>query len=182
MTLRNEALAAVFVLLAARGGLATAADGVTVGDVSWTRTAASAVLANSVASIHAANPSAPAEVHAYVGGSDCRDDFRHVTLESGDFDDEGEMVRFGADSGWFFVTERRGGAASRVGRSAACTWAGADFARDLFDLGPLATDPPNYNRLENPLYPVPIRARRILPFTDLRLGRIATGVYAGGAE
>src|SRR5438874_6894042 len=50
MTLRNEALVAVFVLLAARGGLATAADGVTVGDVSWTRTAASAVLANSVAS------------------------------------------------------------------------------------------------------------------------------------
>src|SRR5437867_3960619 len=50
MTLRNEALAAVFVLLAARGGLATAADAITVGDVSWTQTDTTAVLANSVAS------------------------------------------------------------------------------------------------------------------------------------
>jgi Melibiase len=132
--------------------------------------------------LRAADAAAPAEVHAYVGGSDWRDDFRHIILEMGDFDDEGEVVRFGDDAGWFFVTERRGGAASRVGRASARTWAGADFARDLFDLGPLATDPPSYNRLENPLYPIPFRARRILPFGDFVMGRIATGVYAGGAE
>jgi len=132
--------------------------------------------------IRAADGAAPAEVHAYVGGSDWRDDFRHVTHETGDFDAEGEMVRFGADAGWFFVTERRGGAASRVGRASGRTWAGADFARDLFDFGPLLSDPPGYNRLENPLYPLPLRARRILPFSDLPIGRIATGLYAGGAE
>jgi len=132
--------------------------------------------------IRGTSPAASAEIHAYVGGSDWRDDFRHVAFESGDFDDEGELVRFGTDGGWFFVTERRGGAASRVGRSADRTWAGADFARDLFDLGPLATAPPSYNRLENPLYPVPVRARRILPFAELVLGRVATGVYTGGAE
>ena len=128
-----------------------------------------------------ADPSLPAEVHAYVGGSDWRDDFRHVTVENGAFDDEGEMVRFGVDSGWFFVTERRGGAASRVARDST-TWAGADFARDLFDLGPLATDPPSYNRLANPLYPLPIRFRTITPFSDFTMGRVATGVYEGGRE
>jgi Melibiase len=129
-----------------------------------------------------ADPAAAAEVQAYVGGSDWRDDFRHVKTETGAFDDEGEVARFGTDAGWFFVSERRGGAASRVGRDDTRTWAGADFARDLLDLGPLATSPPSYNRLENPVYPLPLRFRTITPFSDFTMGRVATGVYAGGAE
>jgi hypothetical protein len=124
-----------------------------------------------------------AEVQRYVGGSDWRDDFRAMRTETGPFDDEGEVARYddGSGNGFFFVTERRGGAASRVGRDQS-VWAGADYARDLLDLGPLATDPPDYNRVENPAYPVPVRSRRIEPMADFLLGRVATGVYHGGAE
>jgi hypothetical protein len=57
-----------------------------------------------------------------------------------------------------------------------------DLARDAFDFGPLKTDPPDYNRLDNPAYPVPVRARVLGPGQSLRLGRAFTGVYSGGAE
>jgi hypothetical protein len=133
--------------------------------------------------------SARAQVIAYHGGSDWRDDYRVGKTETGAFDDEGETVRFddGTGAGWFFVTERRSGAASRVGREAGGrTWAGVDSARDLFDFGPLATDPPSdtqpldYNRLENPAYPVPARQRTLQPNSTLALGRAFTGVYADG--
>lgn len=124
---------------------------------------------------------APAQVIGYSGGSDWRDDYRHTLPESGAFDDEGETARFGASSGWFFVTERRGGAASRVGREAGGrSWAGVDPGRDLFDFGPLKSDPPDYNRLENPAYPAPIRQRTLQPAGTLALGRAFTGVYDGG--
>jgi hypothetical protein len=132
---------------------------------------------------------ATAQVLAYHGGSDWRDDYRVTKTEAAAFDDEGETVRFddGTGAGWFFVTERRGGAASRVGREASGrTWAGVDPARDLFDFGPLATDPPSdtqpldYNRLENPAYPAPVRQRTLQPNATLSLGRAFTGVYADG--
>jgi hypothetical protein len=132
---------------------------------------------------------ASAQVIGYHGGSDWRDDYRFTKTEPGAFDDEGETVRFddGTGAGWFFVTERRGGAASRVGREAGGrTWAGVDPARDVFDFGPLATDPPSdtqpldYNRLENPAYPAPVRQRTLQPNATLALGRAFTGVYADG--
>src|SRR3954447_3774105 len=103
-----------------------------------------------------------ANVLTYHGGSDWRDDYRLATKETGDFDDEAEVSRFddGSGAGWFFVSERRGGAMSRAGREdTGRTWAGVDNARDIFDAGPLATDPPGYNRVENRAYPVPVRAR-----------------------
>ncbi|MHB8511556.1 MAG: alpha-galactosidase [Actinomycetota bacterium] len=137
---------------------------------------------------HGSDKGVPATVRAYVGGSDWRDDFRHQSTELSSFDDEGEAVSFGAgNQGWFFVTERRGGAASRVGREIDSsgnerTWAGADFSRDLEDLGPLASTPPNYNRFENPAYPVPLRARRVAPFSVFKLGTVATGIYEGGEQ
>jgi hypothetical protein len=127
--------------------------------------------------------SAAAEVVGYSGGSDWRDDYRHVLNETGAFDDEGETARFddGSGAGWFFVTERRGGASSRVGREAGGrTWAGVDPGRDVFDFGPLRTDPPDYNRLENPAYPAPIRQRTLQPNGTLSLGRAFTGVYTDG--
>jgi hypothetical protein len=133
--------------------------------------------------------SASAQVIAYHGGTDWRDDYRVTKTEPAAFDDEGETARFddGTGAGWFFVTERRGGAASRVGREATGrTWAGVDPARDLFDFGPLATDPPSdtqpldYNRLENPAYPAPVRQRTLQPLATLSLGRAFTGVYADG--
>src|SRR6476620_7182846 len=104
--------------------------------------------------------------------------------EAGDFDDEGEVARFdnGSGSGWFFVSERRSGVMNRAGRSAARTWIGVDHARDLFDAGPLMTDPPNYNRVDNPAYPVPVRARVVAPLGTLKLGRSYLGVYSGGEQ
>jgi hypothetical protein len=128
---------------------------------------------------------AAAEVQAYHGGADWRDDYRASSTQTGAFDSEGEVARFddGAGSGWFFVAERRGGAMSRVGRTTGGVgWVGVDPARDLLDLGPLASSPPSYNRLENPAYPAPVRARTVPPFGRLDLGRAFTGVYSGGAQ
>ena len=125
------------------------------------------------------------EVLTYHGGSDWRDDYRVSKTERGAFDDEGEVARLddGTGAGIFFVTERRAGVASRVGRDAGGrSWAGVDIPRDLFDFGPLRSDPPDYNRFDNPAYPVPIRARTVLPGQSLTLGRVFTGVYSGGAQ
>ena len=126
-----------------------------------------------------------AQVLAYHGGSDWRQDFRVTRTETGAFDDEGEVARFdaGTGAGWFLVDQRRSGAMSRVGRDAdGRTWTGVDNARDLFDWGPLMTSPPNYNRLENPVYPAPIRQRTLTPFATLDLGQAYLGVYHGGSE
>jgi hypothetical protein len=125
-----------------------------------------------------------AQVLAYHGGSDWRQDFRVASSETGAFDEEGEVARFddGAGEGWFLVGQRRGGAMSRVGRDrSGRTWVGVDNARDLIDAGPLLTSPPNYNRLENPAYPAPIRQRTLAPFASLDLGTAYVGVYHGGA-
>jgi hypothetical protein len=125
-----------------------------------------------------------AAVQAYNAGTDWRDDYRHPTSESGTFDDEGETLRLddGGGQGWFLVSERRGGVMSRAGRSAGGrTWIGVDDARDLFDAGPLATTPPNYNRVINPTYPAGGRFRTVPPGATLHLGRAYTGVYHGGA-
>src|SRR3954447_26142140 len=130
----------------------------------------------------AADPALPAEVQAYNNGSDWRDDYRHVSTPTGAFDAEGEVVRFGADDGFFLVSQRRGGAMSRVGRDAGGrSWVGVDWSRDLFDYGPLQDAPPDYNRLENPAYPVPVRARVVAPLGRLDLGTSFVGVYTGGA-
>ncbi|MGN6473106.1 MAG: alpha-galactosidase, partial [Mycobacteriales bacterium] len=48
-----------------------------------------------------------------------------------------------------------------------------------FDAGPLITDPPNYNTIGNPAYPVPLRARLVVPGETLALGTVWTGTYAG---
>jgi hypothetical protein len=127
---------------------------------------------------------ATANVLTYHGGSDWRDDYRLATKETGDFDDEGEVARFdtGSGTGWFLVSERRSGSMSRAGRSGGRTWIGVDHARDLLDAGPLLTDPPDYNRVDNPAYPVPVRARLVRPLGTLRLGRAYTGVYTGGEQ
>ena len=133
--------------------------------------------------VTAADPTLPAEVHAYHGGSDWRDDYRQVSTPTGAFDAEGEVARFGADAGFFLVSQRRGGSMSRVGREATGrSWVGVDWARDLFDWGPLQTDPPSYNRLDNPAYPVPIRGRNLPPMGTLDLGTSYLGLYAGGAQ
>lgn len=126
-----------------------------------------------------------AGVLTYHGGSDWRDDYRVATTEAGTFDDEGEVARFddGTGAGWFFVSERRSGAMSRVGRDASGrTFAGVEHARDALDYGPLMSSPPDYNRLDNPAYPVPVRARLVPPLGTLRLGRAYTGVYSGGEQ
>ena len=126
-----------------------------------------------------------ANVLTYHGGSDWRDDYRIATKHTDAFDDEGEVVRFddGKGAGWFFVSERRSGSPSRVGRDAnGRTFAGVDHARDLLDAGPLLTDPPDYNRVDNPAYPLPMRARVVGPFSSLKLGRAYTGVYSGGEQ
>jgi hypothetical protein len=128
---------------------------------------------------------ATANVLTYHGGSDWRDDYRVQTSRTSAFDDEGEVVRFddGKGSGWFFVSERRSGSMSRVGRDAnGRSFAGVDHARDLLDAGPLMTDPPNYNRVDNPAYPIPARARLVPPLGTLRLGRAYAGVYSGGEQ
>lgn len=133
--------------------------------------------------VTAADATMPTEVQAYNGGSDWRDDYRHISNPSGAFDDEGEVVRFGKDAGFFLVSQRRGGSMSRVGRDAGGrSWVGVDWAHDLFDWGPLQTSPPNYNRLDNPLYPAPIRGRTLPPLGTLNLGTSYLGLYSGGAE
>jgi hypothetical protein len=127
-----------------------------------------------------------AEVQTYHGGSDWRDDYRVVSTPAGSFDQEGEVIRAddGSGAGAFIVGERRSGPMSRVGRDTASgrLWAGVDNARDLLDAGPLLTSPPDYNRVENPVYPVPVRQRTVLPLGTLELGRAHTGVYHGGAQ
>ena len=126
-----------------------------------------------------------AQVQTYHGGSDWRQDFRVMSDPSGSFDDEGEAVQFndGTGAGWFLVGQRRSGPASRVGRnSSGDTWVGVDNAEDLFDWGPLLTSPPDYNTLANPVYPVPIRQRTLLPYATLDLGQAYIGVYHGGAQ
>jgi hypothetical protein len=134
----------------------------------------------------AAGRAAVAEVQAYNGGSDWRDDYRHVSTPVGSFDAEGQVLRTddGSGAGAFIVGERRGGPMNRVGRDAAAwrVWAGVDNARDLLDAGPILTSPPDYNRVENPAYPVPPRQRTVLPLATLELGRAHTGVYRGGAQ
>jgi Melibiase len=128
---------------------------------------------------------ATANVLTYHGGSDWRDDYRVAAKHAGAFDDEGEVVRFddGKGAGWFFVSERRSGSISRVGRdTGGRSFAGVDHARDLLDAGPLLIDPPDYNRVDNPAYPVPVRARLVPPLGSLRLGRAYTGVYSGGEQ
>ncbi|MFL5895229.1 MAG: alpha-galactosidase [Thermoleophilaceae bacterium] len=126
-----------------------------------------------------------ADVLTYHEGSDWRDDYRVAQTEKGSFDDEGEVARFddGNGAGWFFVSERRSGTPSRVGRDGGGrSFAGVDNARDVLDAGPIFTDPPNYNRVDNPAYPAPVRNRTVPPLSDLRLGRAYTGVYAGGEQ
>jgi len=128
---------------------------------------------------------ASAEVQTYHGGSDWRQDFRVTTVHTGTFNDEGEVARFdaGGGNGWFLVGELRGGSISRVARDTdGRSWVGVDNARDLLDGGPLASSPPNYNRVGNPLYPAPIRQRTLAPFGTLDLGRAYLGVYHGGAQ
>jgi hypothetical protein len=129
-----------------------------------------------------------AEVDAYRGGSDFTTSFHTATTEtSGSFDDEGEVLR--ADrggAGWFIVTQRRGGAMSRVGAAASAgawrTYAGVDPARDLLDLGPITAPNSDDNRVTNPAYPVPVRQRTVLPLEDMSLGSAYTGVYTGGSQ
>ncbi|HEU5033244.1 MAG TPA: alpha-galactosidase, partial [Mycobacteriales bacterium] len=133
--------------------------------------------------ITAKDAAGPAEVQAYNGGSDWRDDYRHVSTETGAFDAEGEVLRVGNDSGFFLVSQRRGGSMSRAGRdSTGRSYVGVDWAHDLFDWGPLQTSPPNYNRLDNPADPVPVRARLVRPLESLDLGTAFLGVYSGGAD
>src|SRR3954447_16498877 len=124
----------------------------------------------------------PAEVQAYNGGADSRDDHRHVTPEAAAFDDEGEVLRLGSDAGLFLVSQRRGGSMSRVGRDASGrTYVGVDWAHDLFDFGPLQSSPPTHTRLDNPAYPAPVRARILQPPSSLDVGTSFLGVYSGGA-
>jgi hypothetical protein len=140
------------------------------------------VASYSLDQVTAADPAMPAEVQAYNNGSDWRDDYRHVSTPTGAFDAEGEIVRFGDAAGFFLVSQRRGGAMSRVGRDAdGRSWVGVDWARDAFDYGPLQDSPPDYNRLENPAYPAPVRARLVPPLGTLDLGTSFLGVYSGGA-
>ena len=125
----------------------------------------------------------PAVVETFHGGSDWRDDYRHTSRARGAFDREGEVVRFGRSKGIFLVSQQRSGSMSRVGRDGAGrAWVGVDWARDAFDFGPLRTDPPDYNRLDNPAYPVPIRSRLLPAAGRLDLGTSYLGVYAGGAD
>jgi hypothetical protein len=139
------------------------------------------ISAYSLDQIAAKQPNTPAEVLAYHEGSDWRLDFRHVTHETGAFDTEGETLRVGKAAGFFLVSQRRGGLMSRAQRNGEGTAAiGVDWARDLFDAGPLIDNPPNYNTIGNPLYPVPLIARLVSPGETLDLGTAWTGVYSGG--
>jgi hypothetical protein len=141
--------------------------------------------ATSLDQITAARAPASAEVLAYHGGSDWRDDYRVAATPAGAFDQEGEVVRFddGTGAGWFHVSGHRGGSMFRAGRDAGeRTYVAVDWPRDAFDFGPLQTAPPNYNRQDNPLYPVPVRERLVAPLGgELDLGAAYTGVYSGGA-
>ena len=130
-----------------------------------------------------------ADTISYRGGSDWQDNFRarnHMPLAPG-FDIEGEVAR---SMSFFMVTERRGGVASRVGSDGSSVWAGVEWPRDLFDLGPIQSQDvgpltianPDSNRVPNPVYPVPVRARHVLPLDTLHIGRVATGVYAGDEQ
>lgn len=142
--------------------------------------------ASSLDQIVAAQTPAAAEVQAYHGGSDWRDDYRVSDRPTAAFDAEGEVVRFddGSGAGWFLVSGHRSGSMFRAGRDAANrTYVGVDWPRDLLDFGPLATDPPNYNRQDNPLYPLPVRERLVAPAGgELDLGAAYAGVYSGGAQ
>ena len=142
--------------------------------------------AASLDQVTAARPPAAAEVLAYHGGSDWRDDYRVASAPQGLFDQEGEVVRFddGSGAGWFSVSGHRGGSMFRAGLDAAGrAYVGVDWPRDAFDYGPLRTDPPGYNRQDNPLYPVPVRERLVAPAGGvLDLGAAYTGVYSGGAQ
>jgi hypothetical protein len=130
--------------------------------------------------ISAAARARPQEAIRYREGSDWRNDFRVVSHPVGAFDQEGEVLRAGKDSGFFLVSQRRGGLASRVQRTPAGVDAvGVDWARDLLDAGPLITDPPNYNTVGNPAYPLPLRSRLVRPGETLQLGTAWTGAYAG---
>ncbi|MCU1602058.1 MAG: Alpha-galactosidase [Frankiales bacterium] len=124
------------------------------------------------------------EVQTYHGGSDWRDDYRVTSSHTGEFDVEGEVARTddGHGAGVFLVSERRSGVASRAYRTQSTVGVGVDQRHDAFDFGPLRSSPPDYNRLDNPAYPVPVRARTVLPGASLRLGRAFTGVYSGGAQ
>jgi len=83
-------------------------------------------------------PSATAEVHAVRRArSDWRDDFRHVTLEAEIRRPKVEMCA-GAAEPVVLRHRRRGGAPAARPQRPRGTW-GCGFARDLFDLGPLAT-------------------------------------------
>jgi hypothetical protein len=128
-------------------------------------------------------PRLAAQTIAFHGGSDWRDDYRETAQPAGAFDREGEVVRFGGRSGIFLVAQRRSGSMSRVGRdSDGRAWAGVDWPRDGFDFGPLKTDPPDYNRLDNPAYPVPIRSRLLPAGGTLDLGTAYLGTYSGGPD
>ena len=98
---------------------------------------------------------------------------RHVAPAPATFDVEGEVARTddGHGAGVFLVSERRSGVASRAGRNAGGAFVGVDLARDAFDFGPLRTDPPDYNRLDNPALPRPGPRPAGRPRPDLRLGR-----------
>jgi hypothetical protein len=128
-----------------------------------------------------------AEVDAYRGGSDFTTSFHTAQTRTGSFDDEGEVLRADVGgTGWFIVAQRRGGALSRVGAAVSSsgwrTYAGVDPARDLLDTGPETVPGTDDNRVTNPLYPVPLRERTVLPLGDLELGTAYTGVYAGGTQ
>jgi hypothetical protein len=129
--------------------------------------------------------SAVATVNTFHGGSDWRQDFRVSRTDAGPFDAEGEIAQFQSPGGggWFLVGQRRSGAMSRVGRDPnGRSWVGVDNARDVLDAGPLLSSPPNYNRIENPVWPAPIRQRTLLPLGTLDLGRAYLGVYHGGNQ
>jgi hypothetical protein len=145
--------------------------------------------ATSLDQIVAAKAPASNEVLAYHGGTDWRDDYRVAAHPAGAFDQEGEVARFddGHGAGWFHVAGTRGGSMWRAGLDAANrSYVGADWPRDAFDYGPLQDTKPNqtggdYNRMDNPLYPVPVRERLAPAGGELAIGAAYTGVYAGGA-
>jgi hypothetical protein len=154
-----------------------------------------------------ASAGAPVVVEAFHGGSDWQADNRDVTVETGSFDDEGQVaqVEAGSGQGFFLVADRRGGDMNRAGRTAARTWVGVEPARDLLDTGPQTIGPGTIcpgqvgpepigpvsvcpqlpvsgptNRVPNPAYPVPLRYRTVPPLGHLDLGSAYTGVYHGG--
>jgi len=140
--------------------------------------------AASLDQITAAKAPAGVQVLAYHGGSDWRDDYRVASAPHGTFDQEGEVVRFddGSGAGWFSVSGHRGGSMFRAGLDAARrAYVGVDWPRDAFDYGPLRSDPPDYNRQDNPLYPVPVRERLVAPGDALET-RLARGTFRSRVE